>query len=113
MNAALMRGEQKGPGRPKGLPNKTTQQIKDTIQGIVSGNLSQIEADLAAMRPKDRVKAFLDLLGFVLPKMTSSEARVSLSTLTDKELDAILDRIVSTPEKRLYDGPHGPGAHSL
>ena len=108
MNTALLKGEQPGPGRPKGTPNRTTQQIKDTIQNIVSGNLSQIETDLRDMRPKDRVRAILDLMGFILPRMSSADARVSLTTLSDKELDGILDRIISDkpsiPEKRQYEG---------
>jgi len=97
MNAALCRGEQPGPGRPQGSKNRTTQQIKDALQLVIDSNLTQLEADLAALRPKDRVRAFIDLLAFILPRMTSQDARLSLSTLSDKELDGLLEKIIANP----------------
>jgi hypothetical protein len=60
-------------GRPKGTPNKDTAQIRNSFQLLVENNLEQLENDLKALEPKDRVKAIIDLSKFVIPLLKATE----------------------------------------
>jgi hypothetical protein len=60
-------------GRPKGTPNKDTAQIRNSFQLLVENNIEQLENDLKALEPKDRVKAILDLSKFVIPLLKATE----------------------------------------
>lgn len=60
------KGKEKGPGRPKGVPNKSTAAIKDMILTALSnaGGAKYLEA--RANDPRT-ASAFLGLVGKVLP----------------------------------------------
>lgn len=58
-------------GRPRGVPNRTTEQAKLTINRAVNGILDNINNDLQEIRKKDPVKAMelaMKLMEYVLPK---------------------------------------------
>ena len=65
-DASFKKGRKAGPGRPKGLPNKATAQLKDMILGALdeSGGVAYL-----VERAKDprTASAFLSLVGKVLP----------------------------------------------
>lgn len=60
------KGKEKGPGRPKGMPNKATKQLKDMILTALdkAGGAEYLEA--RANDPRT-ASAFLTLIGKVLP----------------------------------------------
>ena len=60
------KGKEKGPGRPKGTPNKTTAQLKEMILGALdaAGGVDYLTAK--ANDPRT-ASAFLSLIGKVLP----------------------------------------------
>ena len=71
------KGETNNPnGRPKGVPNKITADIKESFQSLVEGNLSNIGTWLEQVADKDPAKA-IDLLirlsEFILPKIRAVE----------------------------------------
>ena len=55
-----------GPGRPKGLPNKTSRQIKEMVVGALESAGGQAYLTRCAKDPK-LAGAFLALVGKVLP----------------------------------------------
>lgn len=62
-----------GPGRPKGVPNKTTQLLKDAI---LQAATAAGEGDMAAYLEKqarDNPGPFMALLGKVLPMQVTGE----------------------------------------
>jgi hypothetical protein len=65
-----------GPGRPKGLPNKTTQLLKDAI---LKAATDAGDGDMAAYLEKqarDNPGPFLSLLGKVLPmQLTGNDGK--------------------------------------
>ena len=66
-------GKPKTGGRAKGVQNKSTLDLKSTIQGIVEKGFESIESDLQEMDAKDRVGFILKLAEFVIPKMRENK----------------------------------------
>ena len=54
-------------GRPKGVKNKTPNDIKLYLQNVLSIHLNNLEQDLQDMTPMDRVNTMIKLLRYVLP----------------------------------------------
>jgi len=67
------KGQKKGPGRPKGSGNKSSAQIKDAFQLLLSRNLNQLQKDIMAMEPKDRVNFLLKLSDKIVPSLKAVE----------------------------------------
>ena len=76
------RGKVKGPGRPKGMPNKNTAEIKEMILTALNeaGGAKYLQA--CAMDPK-LAPSFLTLVGKVLPmQITGADGGTILQDLT-------------------------------
>lgn len=69
------KGNNLGTGRPKGKPNKTTQEVREMFQCLLEDNLNQLQNDIQALEPKDRVKTLMDLAKFVIPTLKSTELK--------------------------------------
>ena len=63
-------------GRPKGVPNKTTKEIKEAIKTIIDAEFEQLDVYLERLTPKERLDFIAKLLPYVLPK----QSEVSLET---------------------------------
>jgi len=69
-------------GRPTGSPNKATEKIRDKVNALLSDNFETFKNDLMQLEPKERVKSYIDLLTFVLPKMRSIEIETDFQETT-------------------------------
>jgi dsRNA-specific ribonuclease len=58
-------------GREAGTPNRTTIEIKTAFQNLLDSNIDQMDEDLKALQPKERLNVLLKLADFVLPKIQS------------------------------------------
>ena len=61
-------------GRPKGAVNRTTEQMRLTINRAVNNTLSTIQADLLEIKKKNPEKAMelaMRLMEYTMPKMRS------------------------------------------
>ena len=72
----------KNSGRPKGIPNKTTTEIKEAFQMLLEDNLPTLKRDISSLEPKERVKFMLDLASFIIPKMKSVDLKDKAETIT-------------------------------
>ena len=70
-------------GRPQGTQNKISQEIREKINDFLENNFDTIQADLHSLEAKDRVKFYIDLLSFGLPKLKNVEMGVK----TNQEID--------------------------
>lgn len=61
-------------GRPKGAANKTTKQLREAITAFIADKQDQFETDWKELSAKDRVRAYIDLVQYVLPKLKAVEA---------------------------------------
>jgi hypothetical protein len=91
-------------GRAKGTPNKTTATVKDWLSKLLEDNRRQIESDLKAIEPAERVRLYAALLNYVIPKQQAvtveaamqaeyEELTKLLKTAPDAAIDKIADRI--------------------
>ena len=78
MNAgAFKKGQKGGPGRPKGLPNKSTQAAREAIAAFVDGNADRLQGWLdqvaAEKGPQAAFECFSTLLEYHVPKLARQE----------------------------------------
>ena len=62
-------------GRPKGAVNKTTTEIREHFQNLVSDNLEQLDSDLKGLEPLQRLKVVIELAKFVVPTLKATELK--------------------------------------
>jgi hypothetical protein len=60
-------------GRTAGVVNKTTKEIREHFQNLVSNNLEQLENDLKSLEPLQRLKVIIELSKFVVPTLKATE----------------------------------------
>jgi hypothetical protein len=65
----------------KGVQNRTTQQVRKAFQLLIDDNLEQMQNDLDALQPKDRLRFIIDLSKFILPQLQA----VSIEDLREKD----------------------------
>ena len=65
----------------KGVPNRTTQQVRKAFQLLIDDNLEQMQSDLDALTPRDRLRFIIDLSKFILPQLQA----VSIDDLREKD----------------------------
>lgn len=91
-------------GRPKGIPNKVTSDVKRWIQQLIDGNRVQFEKDLKGLDPKDRLVILERLMQYVIPKQQSvsieeqiqaeyTELEKLLNNASDEVVDRLAERI--------------------
>lgn len=66
-------------GRTTGAVNKTTAEIREHYQNLVSNNLEQLDSDLKSLEPLQRLKMIIEISKFVVPTLKATELT------TDKE----------------------------
>lgn len=62
-------------GRKKGTPNKTTEEIRELFQQLVSENMANLKEDLEGLNGEKRVKYVIELAKFVLPTLKATELK--------------------------------------
>ena len=60
-------------GRTVGAVNKTTAEIREHYQNLVSNNLEQLDNDLKGLEPLQRLKMIIELSKFVVPTLKATE----------------------------------------
>jgi hypothetical protein len=77
-----------GPGRPKGLPNKTTQALKDMILTALDGAHPEGGVGYLKQQANNNPTAFLSLVGKVLPMTVAGDPDNPVLNVTRIELVA-------------------------
>lgn len=73
----LQKGKTNNPnGRKKGIPNKTTVELKEAIVCIVSNNIDKLQADINSLEPKERLLFIEKLFKYVIPPMQAEAEEV-------------------------------------
>ena len=80
-------------GRPKGKPNKITQDMRGWLSAVIDKNRKQMERDLKALEPKDRLQMLEKLMQYVVPKQQAVSTEIDFTKLSDDQLDAVIDQL--------------------
>lgn len=80
-------------GRAKGTPNKVTSNLREWVSDLIDCNRAQAKKDLKALEPKDRLIIIERLLAYVMPKVQSIDASLSIERLTDEQLDRVIKQL--------------------
>lgn len=70
---AFQKGNQYGNGRPKGSQNKTTAQIKEYLMQLAEAIESDLINDIELLSPGERVKTYLSIMEYLLPKLSRQD----------------------------------------
>jgi hypothetical protein len=65
----MERKRRKTGGRRKGTPNKITKDLRKMITGFCENRFDEVMKAWESLDAKDRVKIYIDLLSFCLPKL--------------------------------------------
>ncbi len=60
-------------GRPQGTPNKVNQEIRSRINDFLDNNFETIQNDLMQLEASQRVKFYIELIQYGLPKLKQVE----------------------------------------
>jgi len=83
-----MKGKTNNPyGRPAGIPNKLTKDLRKIIEEFVKDNIENVKQDFQKLEPKDRTKIFVDLLQYVIPKYQSINAMVNMENIENHRIE--------------------------
>ena len=63
-------------GRTKGTVNKSTTEIREHYQKLVSDNLEQLDNDLKSLEPLQRLKMIIDIAKFVVPTLKATDLTI-------------------------------------
>ncbi len=80
-------------GRSKGSKNKVTQSLRESIVSFLENNFDNVQTDFEILTPRDRVKFYLDLLQYGLPKLQTVQMETDFDNLTDTELNRIIEEL--------------------
>lgn len=76
-STSFKKGRKPGPGRPKGLPNKSTQAAREAIARFVDGNADRLQGWLEEIAQEKGAEAafrcFTDLVEYHVPKLARTE----------------------------------------
>ena len=103
---ARPKGMPKTGGRQKGTPNKVTSSVKGWLSCLIDQNRRQIEKDLKAVKPLERLQMLEKLMQYVVPKQKTVKAAVNFENLTDEELTALIGELTKEIEE---DGTEATG----
>jgi len=70
----MARGIKTG-GRTVGTPNKTTSEIREHFQNLITENLGQLNQDLKELEPLQRLKMIIELSKFVVPTLKATDLK--------------------------------------
>ena len=86
-------------GRPKGSPNKITKGAREWLTGLINKNRKQIELDIEALDPKDRLLIFEKLMAYTIPKLQDVEAKFEFEKLSEEQINLIISELTKNIEE--------------
>ena len=84
-------------GRPKGSPNKQNKALRILIMNFCEDNFDGILKDWAELPAKERIRLYIDLLGYVLPRLENihvSESELGIDTA--KLSESAINEVIAT-----------------
>lgn len=80
-------------GRPKGVPNKMTTEVRQWLSLLIDKNRKQVEKDLKELEPKERLQMLEKLMQYVIPKQQAVSATIDYERLSDEQLNIVIHEL--------------------
>lgn len=83
-------------GRPKGVPNKISSEIREVYKELIENNLCNIDVWLEKVandNPDKALSFIMKLSEYVIPRLQSTEFTSDLNKLSDNQLDVIINNL--------------------
>jgi hypothetical protein len=87
-------------GRPKGSIDRSSQLLKECIKKFLLNQFEIIKKDFDQLLPKDRVRLYIDLLAYTVPKVQSVEFESGFERLSDDQLDYIIENLIKPKNEK-------------
>jgi len=84
-------------GRPPGVPNRTTEQLRALVQSFIEANINDIQYQYDQLEAKDKLLFLEKMIKICLPPPI-----ISLEQLTESQLDELLKRLTNENEKNSH-----------
>jgi hypothetical protein len=81
-------------GRPRGTKNKVTAELKERIKTFLDNNFENVTAAFNELEADKKVLLYEKFLGYVVPKQRDDNVNISISKLSDSEIDQLLTRLI-------------------
>ncbi len=93
-----MKGTTNNPnGRPKGVPNKTTTELREMITTLFESKYEDFTSALDELEAKEKVDAYIKIMGYVIPKKT--ETKIDFNSLSDTQINDLINRLKNTDDE--------------
>lgn len=80
-------------GRPPGKKNRVNDEIRTRINNFLDDNFETVQNDIMELEPRDRIKFFIELLQYGLPKLKQIELTNDPDAISHEDLDLILNML--------------------
>ena len=96
-------------GRKAGIPNRTTQEMRDFLQSFLSRKFDDLDEAFEMLEPKDKISAIVKMLPYLLPRQMqmdlnathTQEVKHDLSKLSTEELLEFLELIEKSQPQQI------------
>ena len=83
-------------GRPKGVPNRTTAEMREAIQAFVERNIQQMQDDFDQLDSAERLRILERFMQYLLPRYASQPAEPMHTNLLEP---LVIIKTVAASEK--------------
>ena len=82
-------------GRPKNSKNRVNDEIRTRIDTFLEENFDTLQSDIKGLEPRDRVRFYIELLSYCVPKLRQTELKTEFDfdNLSDEEITALFNRV--------------------
>jgi hypothetical protein len=81
-------------GRPKGKGNRITEELKERIKSFLDANFESVTDSFKELEPEKKVLLYEKFLGYCVPRQKEDNVNISISKLSDSEIDQLLTRLI-------------------
>jgi hypothetical protein len=82
-------------GRPPKAINKVARPLKMRISEFLDQRFNELPGIWSKLPPKEKARLFVDLLPFIMPKMTNVDLDMNFSQLSEQDLDMIIAKMMT------------------
>ena len=86
-------------GNPKGRPpkalNKVARPLKMRISEFLDQRFNELPGIWDQLKPKERAQLFIDLLPYIMPKMTNIDLDMNFAQLSETDIDRIIEKLMN------------------